>query len=460
MLTRQELQQEAISILLSDHRLIVNWGTGVGKSRVAVGCADALSRRGLGRILLLVAETAHKDNWRSEFTGTLGEERGTELFSSLVVECYASMPKYENSEWDLIIADEAHHLRSENRTDLVCTYRTDYFLCLSATMSCRGDADDLLRMLEFSFGPFRTIRFGIQDAIDNDIIKKPDIHIHYLSLKDFKLRQTIKMEWGPSKKRVELSCDFEDRFSYLSRSRYPAATLLVSATPQQAYEYYSEKMNGAKNAWKKAREDQGLETGAPDNDKTIFLWNKYVRQASLRKVVLGKAKTTFSQWLLKRLGDKKYVCFCADIEQGEALGGENIIHSKKRNNLEIIEAFNRGDIRSLFAVNMIQEGQNLAGIQAGVIIQLGGKERQFVQKFGRALRSKTPEQHIVVIQGTRDEYYCNVALEGVNPEYVHEHYYGSASKEGKLPVDNTGEPTGRPASVPVTGRPGLSRSSL
>jgi ERCC4-related helicase len=59
---------------------------------------------------------------------------------------------------------------------------------------------------------------------------------------------------------------------------------------------------------------------------------------------------------------------------------------------------------------MIKEGQNLAGIEAGLIVQLGGKEREFVQEFGRALRSRTPEQHLIVFNDTRDVYYYKNAV--------------------------------------------------
>lgn len=428
MRTREELQKEAIDALLCDRRLIVNWGTGVGKSRVAIGAADRLARCGKKRFLLLVAETAHKSNWEREFREALGVERGENLFSMMTVECYASLSKYEWTAWDLIIADEAHHLRSESRTDSISTVRTDYFLCLSATMSCKGDADDLLRMLEVANGPFKSLDFTTQNAIDNKILGEPKIFVHILNIDDFKKKQEIVEEWGLSKKRVTISCDYEDRKKYYNRELYPAVTLTISATPKQAYEYYTEKMTQTKNKWELLRHEAGLKDGEPDNEASAWVWNKYVNYGSQRKVVVGKSKTTFSRWLLSRLADRKYVCFCADVEQGKELGGDNVIYAGKKDNISVIESFNAGTIRSLFAVNMIQEGQNLTGIQAGVIIQLGGKERQFVQKFGRALRARLPEQHIVVVAGTRDEAYYRIAVEGLNPKYIIKKYYGTAGK--------------------------------
>jgi superfamily II DNA or RNA helicase len=72
---------------------------------------------------------------------------------------------------------------------------------------------------------------------------------------------------------------------------------------------------------------------------------------------------------------------------------------------------------------MLQEGVNLTGIEAGVIIQLDGEERAFIQKFGRTLRADSPEQYIIYFKGTRDEEYLNNALESIDKNYIKEIQY-------------------------------------
>ena len=67
---------------------------------------------------------------------------------------------------------------------------------------------------------------------------------------------------------------------------------------------------------------------------------------------------------------------------------------------------------------MLQEGQNLTNIQAGIIVQLDGEERGFIQKFGRSLRATDPIQYILYYRGTRDEEYLQKALEGIDKEYI------------------------------------------
>ena len=67
---------------------------------------------------------------------------------------------------------------------------------------------------------------------------------------------------------------------------------------------------------------------------------------------------------------------------------------------------------------MLQEGQNLVNIQAGIIIQLDGQERTFIQRFGRAMRANSPVQYIFYYRNTRDEEYLKDALQGIDKEYI------------------------------------------
>ena len=88
-----------------------------------------------------------------------------------------------------------------------------------------------------------------------------------------------------------------------------------------------------------------------------------------------------------------------------------------------LEDFNSFKSNKLFAVNMLQEGMNLKGIEVGIIIQLDGQKLRFIQRTGRVLRSDFPVQYILYFKNTRDEEYLVNALEGINEEYVKEFRY-------------------------------------
>lgn len=435
---RSEMQQRAVGLLLDKHRLIVNWGTGVGKSRVAVDAVDRLSGEGRSRILLLVAESAHKKNWLGEFTSCKGDEKGKELFSLLTVECYASLNKYEGTQWDCIIADEGHHLRSENRTRYLSTLRSDYVLVLSATLSDRRDGDELIRTLIGTFGQFESLHFGVQDAIESGILSEPRIYVHLLPLYKVKARQQVVVEWGKPWLRKEGECEFEDFKQIYENLKERSVKMTVNCTAKQGYdlltEWFEQKKKDSDDLLEEIAGTRGDSRRRELLKQHQYLQNEIKQYGLRRKMLLGRSKTSYAKWLIDSyLCKKKFVCFCTDIPQGQALGGENIIHSNRKGNDGVIQAFNDGTIRSLFAVGMIKEGQNLAGIEAGLIVQLGGKERDFVQEFGRAMRARYPEQHLIVFNDTRDVCYYKNAVKagvlpgvaailqsrGIDPKYIH-----------------------------------------
>jgi len=427
MITRDELQKQAVQALIDDGFIMVNWGTGVGKSRVAIDAIDRLFKAGAQNILLLVDQGIHKTNWRNEFLEAKGPEHGAFLYDSVTVECYASLPKYTGTSWDLVIADEAHHLRSENRVDLLASLKADRMVCLSATISCKGDAEALLKTLS-RFGDFKSFDFGLQDAIDNEILPEPTVHIHVLPLKDLGARHLIVEEWGAKARRRTIDTDFEHYRQFLDKDQYPAVTLNIDCSAAEAYSYYEKQMEERSKRYKdlKKKADDGENVPAPQLEMAK---NRMVRYGLLRKNLLGTSKTQFMTWLLKKLEGKRYICFCSDVDQAWTLGGDNVICNEVKDCDAIVNAFNDGERNSLFAVNMGKEGQNLSGIEACVVVQLMGKDRHFIQEMGRAMRAKDPQQHIVVVDGTKDIEYLRDSVSSINPKYIRVHGYGSYAKK-------------------------------
>ena len=432
---RAALQKDALSRLMERRRLLVEWGTGTGKSRVGVLAADELLREGRERILLLVAEDAHKENWRREFLDVLGCERGEAVFAATTVECYHSLHNYEGTKWDFVIADEAHHLRSPLRMRLVRSLRSDYVLCLSATLSDKGDGEDLLRTLKETFGSFDSMDFSTQDSIDSGIIPDPMIMVHVLPLEGISHEQHVDITWGGAAGRKEYDCDI-DAYRRLVKNggRKGNALIHLRASAQEAYDAVEEEMaalkHGVKDAEAKAAEGESVDYWMKRREALL---NRMVNLGGRRKQLLGESKTVFVGNLLRAMGKTRYICFCANVDQGEALGGEFAVSARntRRENGEVIMGFNKGNHDQLFAVGMLREGQNLTGIQAGVIVQLGDKERTFVQEFGRVLRAENPVQHIVVINNTKDVDFFFSSLENVHPAYIKVRYYGMNKSEDK-----------------------------
>lgn len=400
---RTPIQNEAFKKLFKYNNLLLKWGTGTGKSRVAVLACDYIYDRELDeQILLLVAERAHKDNWKKEFVKFLGEERAKEVLNIVTIECYASMHKYKNTTWNFIIFDECHHLQSEKRQGILETMDSYYVLALSATPG-RAAYD----ALSWTFGRFEIDEVSIQDAIDSEYLPEPRIVCIPLELRRFERTETISMKMS-SRTVITISDDWSNRWKYLrNKKKYARYEIIFHCTQKEKYEYINKQFE----YWKKQYlEDQ-------ENERLKNLWLQW---GSKRKRFLGELKTTRALELINELREssRRFICFCSSIEQAHALGGERAIHSQNKNSPAVIQSFNDRKIDEIFAVGMLVEGVTLTDIEAGIIVQLDGNERQFIQKSGRMYRSENPLIYIFYYKGTRDEEYLQKALEGINKEYV------------------------------------------
>lgn len=394
-MTREELQRKAVNMIKTHKLVALQWCTGLGKSKAAIDMANECIQNSSYSILLVVAEAAHKNNWIEEF------HDWRLLPCNVKIECYASLHKYRKTHWDLVIFDEAHHLQSDLRMDILSELSADKIILLSATLP----EDMKYEIMGLYQGECTSSRVTLKQAIAWGIIPKPKVYIIPLNLDNTTSNCIIEEDWGKKDKRVTYKCKFSERWVYMkNKLKYPNVSLQISCTPYQKYSYLSEKFDYWKKQFFKTRQER--------------VKNKWLQVGSQRKRFLGELKTREVQHLLELLKDKRYICFCTSIKQAEELGRKNAIHSEKDNSLDIIRRFNNKEIDSLFAVGMLQEGQNLVDIEVGVIVQLDGQERAFIQKFGRSLRANDPVQFIFYYRGTRDEEYLKNVLEGIDKDYV------------------------------------------
>lgn len=397
-MTKEELQIQSLSLIKQSNRIALQWATGLGKSKAAIEMANYLIKEYKRpiNILLVVAEIAHKSNWKEEFNKW---ELKTD---NIVIECYASLKKYRNSNWDLIIFDEAHHLGSDLRLDVLTGIQAQNIILLSATLP-----DQVMQAVSEVFGKFVTSKITLKEAIEWGILPQPKVYLIPLTLDNTYPNCTIIEEWGKKEKRIIYKCKFHERWEYVrNKNKYPNVKLEIACTQQQKYDYLSDQFEYWRSQFFRTRQE--------------FIKNKWLQVGSKRKRFLGESKTDVVRLLLHKIRDKRFICFCTSIEQAELLGGKNAIHSKKDNSFDIIDNFNTKKIDNLFAVGMLQEGQNLTDIEVGIIVQLDGQERAFVQKFGRSLRATDPIQFIFYYKNTRDTEYLENVLEGIDKEYITE----------------------------------------
>ena len=394
-MTREELNSAAVELLKTNSNIAIQAATGVGKSKMAIDLCKEISKKKTApiKVLLVVAERAHFKNWEDEILKW-------SFTNPVFMVCYASLKKYRDTAWDVIIFDEAHHLGSELRLDTFDTLNADYRIFLSATLK-----ESLLYRLEESCGPIKTIKMGLQDAFNADILPEPKIHLIELTLNNKDSNDLIIEEWGTKGVLKVAECKYAERWKYLrDKKKIPHGKLIIHCTQQQRYDYLCEQFEFYKKRYMQTRNEA--------------IKNKWLQCGSKRKQYLGLIKTAEALKLLQNIKGKRYICFCTNIDQAEYLGGPYAVHSKKKDCQFIIDQFNDKKINRLYAVGMLQEGVNLSDIEAGVIIQLDGEERSFIQRFGRTLRADSPEQYIIYFKGTRDEEYLKNALENIDDKYI------------------------------------------
>lgn len=397
-MTKEELQQGVVTSLEKNHIVILEWPTSLGKGYIGAKIITDTVVRQIShkKVLLVVAETLHKDNWKEEFV-----KQGFDgVYDRITVECYASLKNYRNTNWDLIVFDELHHAGTDLRIDILRTIAAKKILGLSATL--KKDVKDII--ISTFGGPSSVSRISLQQAIDKGWLPQPKIYLIPLTMDTHNKSEEIITSWGVAKKRVVIHCDFADRGKFINdRVHYPNVTLVMSCTP---WEKYVELCSQIK-FWKERY-------FATNN---IGVKNKWLALSSDRKKLMGKSKTLQVEKFLKTL-NKRYICFCTDIEQAEYLNSANCIHSQKTGNEQIVADFNDGKIDSLFCIGKAQEGMNLKNIEAGVIVQLSGSELVTKQRFGRAMRSEEPIQYIFYYKNTRDEEYLKKAIEDLDKNFI------------------------------------------
>lgn len=394
---KQELQEEALSALDHKKRVVLKWATGCGKSRMTIELLNSAMKgliskdKPFARILLVVAERSHFKNWEDEF-------KKWGLNTSIIhvdIICYASLHKVQNGTYDAVVFDEGHHAFTDKRMALIETLKSKYTYILSATLP-----SSKIERMEEIFGKFTISTVTLKDAIGKDILPDPKIYAIEMELDAVRPNQLIKIG---KKNDYAPVVNWEDRNKYI----YKNIPCQIKCTERQKYDYYTSTME----YWKQRYE-------MSHNEYQRNLW---VSTGSLRKRFLGELKTILLKAFTGLIPeDRRYVCFCASVNQANYLSGKNTISSRKpsKANQAIIDSFNNKKINNLFAVGMITEGINLNGIETGIIIQLDGKERLFVQKIGRALRADSPVVYIFYYKNTQDEKYLENALEQIDEKYV------------------------------------------
>ena len=353
-MTREEVNNLALSKIDSTKYLILELITGYGKTKVAIDLINHICDRVFKNhesptsILILVAKTVHKQTWKDEI-----EKWGGIRSDYVTIECYESLHKYKNAYFDTVVCDELQHL-SETRLEILKSIHiSEAFIGLSATI--KRDMRDYFIYNHKA----EVIKCSLKEAVEDNVLPEPIVYLLPLSLDTLRYTYRIK-RFGKD----------------------------IITTQKGYYDNISSLKDWYKNKYFNSR-----------NERIKNLW---LSTAGKRLKWCSEQKEALVLSLLSKFKNYKTLTFCSSIEQSERLGKYNIT-SKNKDSIKNLELFNTNKIKHITSCAILNEGVNLTNCKIGIFCNLNSSEIITRQRCGRLLRHKSPVIIIPYFKDTREE---------------------------------------------------------
>ena len=390
MTTREEVYSKCVDSLKKSNFLLLEAATGLGKSKCGIDLVNHLvDTKYKGKqtsMLLLVAKTVHKQTWQDEF-----DKWGGIKVDDLTIECYESLKKHEGEHFDLVLMDEAHHLNSDKRLDLLSTLSFGYCIGLSATIPRK-----LKQYFQYEYHA-EIVSCNLNEAIDSNILPDPQIVLYPLELDNTSPHEVIEL--NPKAK----GKTYQGTYAELWKYKKMKVHAFISCTEKQRLIEYNSQILWEKNIFTRTRQE--------------FFKNKWLHDCGERIKYLANLKNNVVLSILSLLKKERTITFCKTIEQANILGKYSI-HSKNLNSQAIYDAFNSKRINHIASVNVLNEGANLVDCKYAIFANYSSSEICSCQRIGRSLRHKSPVIIMPYYEGTREQEIVDDMIEGFNPSNI------------------------------------------
>lgn len=386
-MTREEIYTQCIQRIDKTNCLLLQLPTGYGKTKLSIDLANHIADNILHRplsILLLVAKRVHKQTWNSEI-----QKWGGIKAKTMLAECYESLQKHTGEQWDIILADEVHHIGSEKRMAELRSMHPRYIIGLSATIPQK-----LQQWFRYNYHS-QVVSCHITEAIEDNVLPEPEILLFPLRVENNRLSETIEL--NPKAKGPVIHGEYKDYWKF-KRQKVHA---ILRCTQAQKLQELNKTIQ-----WYK---DKALRNPA--------MKQSWLYLAGKRLEFLSECKLPWVKLILQHLQQERTITFCKTIAQTEQLGS-NCIHSKNKEAEQIYDDFNAGRINHITAVNILNENANLVNCRYGIFCNITSSEIITQQRQGRMLRHREPVMVIPYYVGTREEELVMKAIEGFNKDKI------------------------------------------
>ena len=284
---------------------------------------------------------------------------------------YLSLNKQDPKGYDIVYLDECHSLLFSHK-DFLDNYQGK-ILGLTGTPPVYGEKAQLVS----EFCPIK-YSFGVDDATDNNILNDYRIIVHMLPLSGLRNIPKKKHDGG-----VWYNSELKE------------------------YQYVTARIDDAK----------------PGKAKQLA---SIMRMKSMMDY---PTKESYAKSLMKMIDDKCIV-FANTQKQADRMS-QYSYHSKNPMSEENLQLFSDGHIDKMSCVLQLNEGANIPGLKAGIIMHAYGNERKSAQRIGRLLRLNPDDMavcHILCYQHTIDEVWVSKSLSSFHQDKIKYYYPNKKSK--------------------------------
>jgi len=355
---REEIQEEALSIIVKQKRCGLAISMGVGKTLIGLKYIDHFqnSNQRKLKVLVVAPKVSIFDSWRTD-----AQKFGISL-DNIDFTTYLSLNKHNPHNYDLLILDECHSLLNTHHTFLAVY--TGRILGLTGTPPRYKNSEKGIMVNEYCPIVYSYIT---DDAVSDEILNDYRIIVHRMPL------------------------------SYLNDIEVNIKNKQFYTSEYNNYNYWSNRLFTARN-------------GKDKQMTSIF------RMKSLMEY---KTKERYAKYLLNEI-DQKCIVFCNTQKQAENICNYSV-HSNNPDSDKNLEMFKNGDIQKLSCVLQLNEGVNIPNLESGIIMHSYGNERKSSQRIGRLLRlnpNETAMVHILCYKDTVDEQWVSEALKDLDSNKI------------------------------------------
>ena len=350
-ISRDIVQDDALTIALKHKRCGLGISMGVGKTRIAIQHLMA-NYNSFIEVLVVVPKNSVRQSWIDELN-KMGRE---DLLDHITFTTYLSINKQNPNSYDIVYLDECHSILPTHEQFL----KLFKGKILGLTGTPPRDSRSTKGQLVQKYCPI-VYRFDIDKATDSNILNDYKIIVHELELSKLPALKKKNKKGG---------------FWYTSEYK--------------DYQYVVNRLHQAQSP------------------KQMQL----SRIMRMRALMDYTTKETYVKSILKNIKDKCIV-FANTQEQADRICSHSY-HSKNDQSEYNLELFSDGRIDKLSCVMQLSEGVTIPNLKQGIIMHAYGNEKKTAQRIGRLLRlnpSETAVCHILCYKGTQDVKWVESALQ-------------------------------------------------